>query len=147
MADRKKANKAAIDFSVETSTPPVAAPKVSKPKAKRPVVASPVLPGLRKAQAEAAVKPHKRAAVDKVKRQDEIAKGVEEARMPGQNEAEERWKAGRADLTEARANLEEKNRYQVWLHNNTTTSPEEEARAKELRRKGAKKPRGGRGAR
>lgn len=146
MADRKKDKKAAIDFSVETSTPAVAAPKVSKPKVVKPI-ASPALPGLRKAQAEAAVKPHKRAAADKVKRQDEISKGIQEGRMPGQNEAEERWKAGRADLTKARANLEEKTRYQAWLHNNTATSPEEEASAKELRRKGAKKPRGGRGAR
>jgi hypothetical protein len=145
MANRKKAEQDAINFSKETAAP--AKPKVAKP-AKLKIVASPALPGLRKAQAEAAVKPHKRAAADKAKRQDEINQGIEEARMPGQNEAEERWKAGRADLTAARKRAEAKRVAALNTYNTAEVSAEEEAATKELRRKGAKgKPRGGRGPR
>ena len=148
MANRKKAEQDAIDFSKETAAP--AKPKTTraaKPKTAK-VVASPALPGLRKAQAEAAVKPHKRAATDKVKRQDEIAKGMEEARMPGQNEAEARWAADRPSKEDRLKAVAEKLGYEKWLHDNAAVSPEEAAAAKELRRKGAKgKPRGGRGPR
>lgn len=86
MANRKKAEKAAIDFSVEMSTPPApSTPKKKPTKPKKPVVtASEALPGLRKAQREAAVKPHPRAAADKAKRQMELKSAAEEARMPAQ---------------------------------------------------------------
>jgi hypothetical protein len=145
MANRKKAEQDAINFSKETAAP--AKPKVAKP-AKPKIVASPALPGLRKAQAEAAVKPHKRAVADRAKRQEEIAKGVEEARMPGQSEAEARWAADRPSKKDRLKAAADKLGYQKWLHDNTAVSPEEEAKVKELRRKGAKgKPRGGRGPR
>ena len=148
MANRKKVEQDAINFSKETAAPAKPKPtRAAKPKPVK-IVASPALPGLRKAQAEAAVKPHKRAAADRAKRQDEIAKGVEEARMPGQNEAEERWKADRADLTEARKRAEAKRVADLNTYNTAPPSAEEEAKVKELRRKGAKgKPRGGRGPR
>jgi hypothetical protein len=44
---------------------------------------------------------HSRAPADAAKRKQEIAAGIDEARMPKQNEAEERYKSDRKVYTDA----------------------------------------------
>lgn len=138
MANRKKDVEAAIKFSLETSTPSSATPKpAKKTKAASPVTASEVLPGLRKAQRESTVPVHPRAAADRVKRTAEIAAGIDEARMPKQNEAEERWKSGRKVYTEAdraafAARKEEQRKADLEAYKSTPVSDSEKMAAKKM---------------
>lgn len=135
MANRKKAEEAAIKFSVETSQPEAPAAKPAAAKKPNPVTASPVLPGLQKTQREAVVPEHPRAASDRAKRQEEIAKGIDEARMPKQNEAEERWKSDRKVYTEAdrqafAARKEAARKKALADYTTTPVSDEEKSRAR-----------------
>lgn len=137
MANRKKAEEAAIKFSVETSTPAQPTPAAPKPAKPNPVTGSEALPGLRKSQREAATPVHPRAAADQKKRQAEVAAGIDEARMPKQSEAEERWKSDRKTYTDEdrkafAARKEAKRKADLKEYLNAPVSANEVARAKKL---------------
>ena len=138
MANRRKDVEAAIKFSVETSTPAASTPKpAKKTRPTSPVTASEVLPGLRKAQREATVPVHPRAAADRVKRTAEIAAGIDEARMPKQDEAEARWKSDRVKYTDAdraafAARQEEKRKADLEAYKSAPVSDAEKMSAKKM---------------
>lgn len=150
MANRKQAKEADIKFSQEMATPAAPAETPAKPAAPKVQPISPVLGGAARAEREAKKPVHPRAALDqekmrqaspanieRLKRQNEMVRGIDGSRMPGQAEAEKRGsRYSEAERQEANkraaAKQEEYRLEELKKYNETPVSEKEKKTASKI---------------